>query len=364
MNPSRTSPEWKSSDERGIVLVTVILLIAVLMALGTTAILQTSTDIRISGNYLQNRVALNNAETGVDQVITYLQSNDVSYPTSDDPSTTITVSTPAGFSFNTSVVIDYVSSDRYRFQMTGTGANNASKTLEVQFEREPLYPQGADGAVAMYGGDPAVAFKVGGGGGYNVDGHDYPIPTACPCTGGGCSTTAGATGATTGLYTVMAPDLEGDVDAHLGGSPSQTLGGGLHTDDEWKAFVNYVIEKNLYQDNTFGTRDNPAVTRVPSGSTLNGNGHYAGILIVEDGGELVLNGTFTFEGIVILRGTGQMSGSGTGNIFGSTITIDHESKLIDVTGSVNLFYSSEALANLANLNDLHVVQLKTWKDVL
>ncbi len=357
--PSHTIP----SNQRGMVLLTVVLLVAVLMALGTTAILQTSTDIKISGNYRQSRVALYNAEAGMAQVFNYLSTNAVTLPSAGTPTTTITVSCPTGYNFNTSVTLHYVSAGTYRFQMTGTAANSASRTIEAYFQRTPLYPQGADGAVAMYGGNPQVDFKTGGGGGFNIDGHDYPIPTSNPCTGSGCNTSPHATGATTGLYTVMSPTINGNESAHLGGSPTRQVGGGVNTEASWTAFVDYVLANNLYQT-TFGTRTNPAVTVIPSGSTLNGNGHYAGIIIVDDGGELRLNGTFTFEGLIIMRGTGEMRGSGTGNVFGSVITIGHSSKTIDVTGTVDLFFSSEALANLANINALTRTTPTAWRDVL
>ena len=137
----------------------------------------------------------------------------------------------------------------------------------------------------------------------------------------------------------------------------------MHSDATWSDFADYILDNNLYQ-NDLGTKTNPAVTVIPSGSHLNGNDHHAGILIVDEGGELIINGTFTFEGIIILRGTGDMKGSGTGNVFGSVVTIGHEAKLIDLTGSVNIYYSSEALENLSKINSLNPVTQKAWRDVL
>jgi len=349
-------------NEKGMVLAVTLMMIAVLALLGTTAVMTVTTDLKIAGNYRQSQVALYNAEAGVEQVIAHLNANTVTYPTTAGAPSTITVSCPTGYNFNTSVVINYVAPNRYKFQMTGTGANNASKTIETHIRKASDIPPATDGAVAMYGGGPQVQFKTGVGGGYAVDGHDYPVPTNSSCNGSACNTTAdGTLDPAAGLFTVQAPALSGNVGAHLGGDPTQEIGPSRET--EYNDFVNKVLTESLYQT-TLGTRANPAVTVVPNGITLNGTGNGAGIIIVDDGGQLEINGNFEYEGLVILRGSGRVFGSGTGNIFGSLITIGHLTKLIDLTGSINLFYSSAAIANLSKINSLNTTQRTAWRDVL
>lgn len=359
-----SSHTQRTSDERGMVLTVVLILIAVLVMLGTTAIMSVTTDLKIAGNYRESQTARYNAEAGVEQVIAYLRNNAITYPTAGN-STTITISCPTGFNYSTSVAINCVAANTYKFQMTGWGANNASKTIETYIKKVPSYPQNIDGAVAMYGGGPAVAFKTGGGGGYAIDGHDYPVPANPNCNGSACSTTATALPAKPGLFTVMSPTLTGNVSAHLGGNPTQTLGTSQET--VFNDFVNTVIASGttgtpMYQS-TLGTRANPAVTVIPNGTTLNASVNGAGIIIVDNGGSLNVNGNFCYEGLIILRGSGRIFGSGTGNVYGSLVTIGHESKLIDLTGSINLFYSSSALANLANINSICQVQRAAWRDV-
>ena len=158
----------------------------------------------------------------------------------------------------------------------------------------------------------------------------------------------------------MTPTLTGNVGAHLGGNPTQTLGTSRET--EYNNFVDYVLANNLYQT-TLGTRANPAVTVIPNGTTLNASVNGAGIIIVDNGGSLQINGNFCYEGLVILRGSGRVFGAGTGNIYGCVVTVSHLNKLIDLTGSVNLFYSSAALSNLTNINSLKSVQRTAWRDV-
>jgi len=346
-------------NEKGIVLVVVIMLMAVLVLLGTTAIMVTTTDMKISSNYREGTRAFYNADAGVETVIAYLRTNNVTYPTGTTP-TTITVSCPSGYSFNTSVVINYVAAGSYKFQMTGTGYNNASETIEAFIKKVSLYPEGADGAVAMYGGGPAVQFKVGGGGGYAIDGHDYPVPSDPNCNGSACETTASGLPAVPGLFTVMSPTITGNEAAHLGGVPTKTLGASRET--EYNDFVNYVLANNIYQT-ALGTRTNPAITVIPNGTTLNGTGNGAGIIIVDNGGSLQVIGNFEYEGLVILRGNGRVFGAGTGNIYGSIITIGHTAKLIDLTGSINMFYSSVALSNLSNINSINTTQRVAWRNI-
>jgi hypothetical protein len=360
------------TNERGIVLVVVVMLLATLVLLGSTSLFLTSTDLKISGNERQNQVAFYNAEAGVQTVLAYLRNNTVTYPTATYPTTghSVTVTgyaVPTGFSFSSSITLTRIGTNpnAYRFQMTGMGANNATKIIEAVFTRTSLAPSGADGAVAMYGGSPTLALKSGGGGGYNADGWNYPVPANPNCNGSACRTTGASTGAVPGLYTPQATSMPttGNDGAHLRGDPQWTNTGGSHTEATWQAFVNMVLaDPSLYQT-TLGTRSNPAVTVVPAGTTLAGTANGAGILIVQSGGEFRMAGNSCFEGLVIVLGNGTMTATGTAIVYGSTITIGHTSKTLDASGTTDLYYSSEALSNLANISSLQSVQQTLWKDV-
>jgi hypothetical protein len=375
-------PLKKINNEKGMVLVIAVMLLAVLVVVGFTAATMTSTDSKIGANYRESQRALYNAEAGSDEVIAYLRDNleSVTYPTTNSTPTIITIGTcptgecitipvtaPSGITFNTPVNLYCYdnANNLYVFRVTGTGYNNASRTIEVIIKKIVLLPQGADGAVAMYGGGPAVDFKTGAGGGYAVDGHDYPIPADPNCNGSACETTATALPAVPGLFTVMTPTLTGEVSAHLGGVPTQQLGASREA--AYDAYVQMIVDSGstatpLYQS-TLGTRANPAVTVIPNGVTLNGTGNGAGIIIIDDGGQLNVVGNFEYEGLVILRGSGRVFGAGTANIFGSLLTIGHTAKLIDLTGGVNLFYSSAALSNLSNIQSSRQGTRIAWRDV-
>jgi len=132
-----------SGNEKGMVLVTVLLLIAVSIILGTTAVMQTSTDLKISTNYKTGKEAFYNADAGVHYALSMMEAGlgaspaTFSLPTSADPSdannsSTLNYSVPSGFSFVISD-ITMLAPDIYSFTSTGSGPNNATAAVTATF---------------------------------------------------------------------------------------------------------------------------------------------------------------------------------------------------------------------------------------
>ena len=242
--------------------------------------------------------------------------------------------------------------------MTGTAANNTSKTIEATISRTSIVPQVVDGAVAMYGSSPTLTLK--GGAGINVDGHDYPLPSNFSCTGSSCETSPG-TSAVPGLYTIAAPTINGTTST-LDGNPPSKVGGGANKEQDWIDLIEYVVANNL-ADATGGTRAAPIITVVPSGAKIAGVAHGAGILIIRDGGVYSMPAGATFEGLIILEGAGAVTAAGTSNIYGSVITIRHAGKTIDCNSMGNFHYSSQARSNVNLIPKLLRIQKIAWRDV-
>lgn len=344
-------------DERGMVLAVTLMLIAVLVLLGTTAVMTVTTDIKIAGNYRQSQVALYNAEAGVEQVIAYLRTNTVTYPTAGTPAT-ITVSCPTGYSFNTAVSINYVAPKKYKFQMTGTGAGNASKTIEAYTVTNFSLLAGVDGALAMYGDNPAIA------GGGAIDGNDHSLPSTS-CTGVSCHTPADGPGPSLpGLYST---DTVAVGATAVTGNPAQVLNNSaeaLAKDDQWTAFADGIVNSGLYDATFSSSRTAPKITVLTSDLKLTGNNHYYGIIVVSGADvEIETAGTFTFEGLIVLANGATLTTKGTANTYGSVITCNHSELTVTLNGTPTLMYSTAAIANLSNIDAPHAAHKTAWRDV-
>jgi len=361
-------------NEKGMVLVVTLMLIAVLVLLGTTAVMTVTTDLKIAGNYRQSQVALYNAEAGVDQVIAYLRSHTVTYPTVDatqsiidggtcptSQCTQIPVTAPSGISFNTTANLygKNVANKLYVFRMTGTGAGNASKTIEAYVTKNLSLPNGAvDSAIAMYGDNPQIA------GGGSIDGNDHSLPPT-GCSGSSCHTPADGTGLDLpGLYST---DNVTTGSTTITGNPSSmhdTSPEALAKDDQWTAFADNIVNSGLYDSTFSSSRTAPKITVLTSYMKLSGNNHYYGIIVVSGADiEIETVGTFTFEGLIILANGATMTTKGTANTYGSVITCNHSELTVTLNGTPTLMYSSAAIANLSNINAPNFVHKTAWRDV-
>ncbi len=175
-----------TQNERGIVLVTGLLLLAVLMTLGTTSVVITSNDTTISRNYNNAVQAFNNAEAGVQYGIGLiedgLENDDYTLPASvgdtaviTDPDDTV----PGTYNFSLSVLTKSADNG-YSFTSTGDGppnppASTAQAVIEVTFKR---------GSGLSYGvfGDLKVEIKNSANI-YSYDHNVTPNPTALDSTG-------------------------------------------------------------------------------------------------------------------------------------------------------------------------------------
>jgi hypothetical protein len=352
-------------NEKGMVLAVTLMLIAALVLLGTTAVTTVTTDIKIASNYRQSQVALYNAEAGVEQVIAYLRTNTVTYPTSSASPTLITVTCPTGYSFNTSVSINYVAPKKYKFQMTGTGAGNASKTIEAYMTTNFSLSNGVDGALAMYGNNPAIA------GGGAIDGTDHSLPSTS-CSGSSCHTAAnsGPGPSLPGLYSTETVAVGSTT---ITGNPAQVLNNSaeaLAKDDAWTAFADGIVNATtasgtpLYDSTFSASRTAPKITVLTSYTKVTGNNHYYGIIVVSGTDvEIETAGTMTFEGLIILANGATLTTKGTANTYGSVITCNHSELTVTLNGTPTLMYSTAAIANLSNINAPGSVNKMAWRDV-
>ncbi len=163
-------------NEKGIALITALLFLMVLTILGTTAVMISSTDIKIGGNYKTAKEAFYDAEAGVQYVIKQvIEQGSVTFPSADNSSVSLSYTVPTGFSFDSSATLTKMAAvSRYKLQVAGNATNNTKATIEVVLERESALNYGVFG-------DDAVDMKNSGAA-YSYDSRTTTNPTAADST--------------------------------------------------------------------------------------------------------------------------------------------------------------------------------------
>ena len=128
------------SNEKGMVLPLGLMFLAIIAILGTTAVIITTTDLKIGSNYKASKQAFYDAEAGVQYVLKQLaiDLDDSDSGTVDLTGNPISLNyfTPSGFSFTVPTELTSLGSKQYRFQVMGHGPNNSEAVIEVVFSAE------------------------------------------------------------------------------------------------------------------------------------------------------------------------------------------------------------------------------------
>ncbi|MEW6327311.1 MAG: pilus assembly PilX N-terminal domain-containing protein [Thermodesulfobacteriota bacterium] len=176
------TPEQKTKiikNEKGIALITALLFLMVLTVLGTTAVVISSTDIKIGGNYRLSKQAFYDAEAGIQYAIKNIENGLISesliLPSNLGDSVAVSYTVPDGFYFDSNITLTNVDTNNYKFQVTGNAANNTSSTIEVVIKRETLLNYGIFG-------DDEIDMKNSGAA-YSYDSSETPNPTPADSTG-------------------------------------------------------------------------------------------------------------------------------------------------------------------------------------
>lgn len=176
-------------NNKGMVLITGLMFMAVLMTIGTTAVVITSGDVNISRNYNNAMQAFNNAESGVQYALGLIEdglaNNTFTLPQNvgdtvqiTDPATD---SVPGSYRFSLSL-LTLTAFNRYQFTSTGDGrpnppASTAQAQLDVTLKREAAINYGAFG-------DTLADMKASGSV-YSYDSGTNPNPVPGDSTGEG-----------------------------------------------------------------------------------------------------------------------------------------------------------------------------------
>jgi hypothetical protein len=140
-------------NERGMTLALVLVLVGILTVVGTTAVMLTTTDLLVGGNYKTSQLAFYNAEAGVQYTLASLPGA-LSSGTLSLRGLTLnenyTVVAPTGFTFTTPSGPTFTrvgNTRKYFFRITGrpNPSSSISSTIEVVFQRITFFPYGLFG---------------------------------------------------------------------------------------------------------------------------------------------------------------------------------------------------------------------------
>jgi Tfp pilus assembly protein PilX len=356
------------ADQRGMILVLSLLILALLMGAGAGAIISTQTDLKTSSNLKTASQAFYLAEAGIEWAKQEVKKSGANPP---NPSGSTQSLSPGSFtvSFSDSTkesqVVGYVTATS-----TGTVGNSTAtiiarvkKTYEI-----------TDGAISMRGADAGASFT---GNAFVVDGKDY--------------TTAGTLVSNAKQqYGISVPNstLDSQVTSAVAAMQTDNIvgKGGTQPNIEQSDFMpssemtqladDLCSQSNAITSNISGAKLDVPTNQVwgtalaPQLRCINGQttGTYAatdkvefagnftgaGILVVKNA-NVEIYGAWHWEGLIIVTGANvgfKVAGGGNKDIYGSIMineTTTDTPVEVDLAGAVNVRYSSAALQNALNL---------------
>jgi len=324
-------------------------------------------------NYLRYQQAFEAAEAGLEFGINYLNENKTTVlagpvsgfiaPYSDGNTTNVTLANNSSF---TVVYTNPIANNYELITVTSTGTSadgSAVRTVtqEVQegslLVNPPTIPLTSKAAINMDGNAQVI----------NTEGGTT-MESAASVTLGGSSSTVLNSG-TSSTASLTGPDIEEnsstlnnlsqeDFFASIFGADTTLVQGSFEhyynnsSDTNYKSLLDGMTGTSIWIDQTAGV------------ASINGNtniGTASSPVLVVVNGNFSLSGNVTIYGFIFVMGTNDIT-SFTGNteIIGSLVTTD----TLNMTGSIELSYSSPVIINLQNLPILSYFAKVpgTWRD--
>lgn len=355
-------------DEKGMVLVVGLLLISVLMLLGTTAVITSTTDLKISGNYRSSSQAFYIAEAGMENARGKLRTDVATFTLSQllaarvGANNALSNSTNIANFYANGIVTDdvpYVAATSfgggtYRVYLTndgtpdvvtstsdtnlqvtltaiGQGPNNSLAIVQTVVRQLTMPP--LPGAIVLPG--PAVTFEGGNSNASSVAGGPESAVTLTSAASRTTVINQLTSIGRIGNYTCNTPPCINDEAATIDPAWNSVAGlEGLYTTLRAMADVNITGNTALTAAQV-GTTANRKIVVIEGNASL-GPVDGAGILIVT--GQLTLHGNFNYQGLILCIGQGSLlrNGGGNGDILGSIVvarTRDNQNNLLSTLGT-------------------------------
>lgn len=366
------------ADEKGLVLIAVLCLLATLILVGTTAFIVSSTDVKVGANYKTNQIALQVAMAGTEKAREALRAANASstntsnfseelaarvgangvlngYTSSTDDAALASSSTlVSGYSYTAYLTNDSSegasnttdSNGKVVITSVATGPNNAKAIVTTTVQ---LYSFSTSSPAVVYSKDNVTL----SGSSLSINGND----------GGSCGGSNLAP-----VYTLDPSTTTQNGGPSLSGNPSTPQHGSTNIDlqalvDQFKNAANYTLTADQ-SGATYGSSSSYVTVFADAEATqadhelkLNDVTGY-GVLVVK--GDLQMAGNLNWNGIIIVTGILKSTGGGSngkniqGQVYSGTSALGDTA----ISGNIDISYNScEVKKSLAS-QPLKVVN---WK---
>jgi Tfp pilus assembly protein PilX len=356
------------ADQRGIVLYSTLMLLALIMAVGVQAIVSTQSNFQISSNLRAENVAFYLSEAGIEW-----SKNEVARTTAHPPPGLNSSATLSYGTFSVSTISTVAVSPLESSTVVRSIGKFASSSQIVQAEliKRSLL---ADAAVGLRGNASQPIFV---GNDFSISGLDHdpatgkPIPNLRPYAGISVSNAATKEQIETALEAnqlgrISGTDRQGATIAETENLPVEAIG---RLADELCSAENTQLtaipadSSVSLADQQWGNRSAPELRCIDgspgagdSVATLS-NSSGAGILVARNA-DLILEGGFRWEGLIIITGSMvslKVSEAGAKEIIGGVIInetgtySESNPSTLDVHGAIKIFFSRAALQTAATV---------------
>jgi hypothetical protein len=356
----------RTGSERGLVLLSSLLILSLLIVVGAGARVMLQNDYRILANLRRSTEAFYIADAGIEWSKLQI-ARSVTHPPSPANHAQSFSSGTFEVTFQSPTVVTPLVA-KVEVYSTGT-AGRSNQVIRAQVTKQ--YDL-ADGAVGLRGNTGRVAFT---GDAYLVSGRDHDPASGKPIAGSRSRHAISVPD--DGLRQLVESALGGDPSPHVITDRSDALPIGQTDFISGPAIAalaaelcsaphavstNVPAEGTLYIDSqTWGSRTSPQLTCIdglpgPGDSVQLAGVSGAGILVISNA-EVVAHGSFHWEGWVIVTGNNvgfRVTGPAIKEIFGALIVNETDSpltgvSLLDIQGSLKLLFSRPALHKAAEL---------------
>ena len=335
-------------SDRGLALVVIIFVGAILLTLTGASLLFSSMNLKATSAMKDGTIALQVADTGIHHALALIPSGDTFPYSSTTEVVPLTVHPGiTGFSYSVTA-INTNGGTQAILTSTAQGPNGTRKVVVAYVSRGNF----GLGATSLPGSTASATETTFAGTSFSINGNDNcsaapAVPgivvtdpvlatelTNETTSDGGLASNqkdlvTGA-GGTPSVVTIqpLSQTVSQIADAYLNLSHTDLAGGNYSGNDNW------------------GTSGSPRITRITGDADIQGTIEGYGVLIVD--GALEIQGNFTFHGLVIARGDIQVQITGNAGIYGSVMLAESSyydpTVELDVRGNAHIRYDSCALA--------------------